>query len=99
MADGRKDDSGKRRFDLMPWNALAEVADVLTFGALKYDDNNWQKVPNPRTRYFAAAQRHLHAWRMGQFADPETGRSHLAHAACCILFLLSFDVGHDPPSE
>jgi hypothetical protein len=93
--EGRKDDQSKRRFDLLPWRAVGQVVDVLGFGARKYADHNWVKVPNARERYFAAAQRHLNAWWLGESIDPETGLPHLAHAACCVLFLLSFEVGHD----
>ena len=88
---GRKDDKAKPRWDLLPVGPVREVVDVLTLGAEKYADNNWQIVPNSRCRYYAAALRHLTAWWEGERHDPETGKSHLAHAACCLLFLLWFD--------
>ena len=94
---GRKDDEEKQRWDLLPLNAVELVVAVLTFGARKYDDDNWRKVVNSRRRYFAAALRHLKSWRAGERFDDETGLPHLAHAACCVLFLLSLDEGHDPP--
>lgn len=50
--------------------------------------NNWRRVEGRRERYFAAAMRHLWAWWTGEERDAETGESHLAHAACCVLFLL-----------
>jgi hypothetical protein len=96
---GRKDDQGKRRWGLLPWRALGVVADVFTFGAKKYADNNWQRVPCARERYFDALQRHVNAWHLGEANDPETGYHHLAHAACCVLFLLSFEIGHDEAPE
>ena len=34
--------------------------------------------------------RHIFAWWGGEDKDPETGFSHLAHAACCLLFLMEF---------
>lgn len=73
--------------------ALLEVARVLTFGAAKYGPNNWQNVKPFADRYYAALLRHLFA---SEHVDPESGLSHLAHAACCALFLLSDEVGHDP---
>ena len=89
--EGEKKDAGKPRWDLLPFGPVSEVVDVLTFGAAKYAPDNWQKVPDARARYFAAALRHLTAWWNGERADPETGLSHLAHASCCLLFLLWFD--------
>lgn len=89
---GRKDDLGKPRYSLLPWEAVEEVVKVLNHGAKKYADNNWIKVPNAQDRYFSAAMRHLVAWKTGEVLDGESGLSHLAHAACCILFLLWFQV-------
>lgn len=88
---GRKDDNGKARWDLLPWRQVQSAVDVLTFGAKKYADNNWQKVENPRERYFAAAQRHIADWRGGEKNDPESGLPHLAHAVCCLIFMMWFD--------
>jgi len=90
---GRKDDTGKAPWHLVPWNALGDVVAVLDFGARKYGEGNWRLVPNARERYFAATQRHLVAWFGGQHADPETGLPHLAHATCCVLFLLALGRG------
>src|SRR5688572_9553602 len=84
--EGRKFDQEKPRWDLIPWRGLAPLVDVLTFGAKKYAPENWRKVPEARRRYFAAAQRHLVAWQLGETKDPETGLPHLDHAVRCILF-------------
>jgi hypothetical protein len=93
---GRKDDTGKVRADLLPANALMEVAKVLTFGAQKYGaENTWQNVTPFRARYTAALMRHLFARQRGELYDPESGLLHMAHLACCALFLLSGEVGHD----
>lgn len=88
MSPGAKHDAGKPRFSLLPHRALAAVMAVLEYGAEKYGADNWQKVESARTRYYDAAQRHLMAWWLGQDDDPESGLPHLAHAACCVLFLL-----------
>lgn len=89
MQEGTKHDSGKPEFGLIPAKALFLVAEVLTIGAQKYSRDNWKKVPDRRRRYFDAAQRHLWAWWGGEENDKETGKSHLAHAICCLLFLLA----------
>lgn len=87
---GIKFDAGKPRWGLLPRREIAEVVQILTEGAVKYADNNWQKV-EPRSRYIDAMDRHWNAWMMGQKQDPESGHNHLAHAMCNLLFLLWFD--------
>ena len=89
---GRKDDKGKPRFSLVPVSALRVIADVLTFGAKKYADDNWKHVPDAKARYTDAMLRHVYAWQEGEVLDPESGLSHLGHAGCCILFLLWFEL-------
>lgn len=91
MSDGRKDDAGKDRWSLLPVKAIKAVVRVLTYGAEKYDDENWRKVPDGRRRYYDAALRHIVAWWDGEQNDPESNLPHLAHAACCIIFLMEFD--------
>lgn len=88
---GEKHDTGKWRFSLIPWQSLLEVILVLEFGAKKYAVDNWKKVPESRERYFDATMRHLTSWFQGEKEDSETGLNHLAHAICCLLFLLWFD--------
>ena len=46
MADGTKHDAGKPRMDLIPPRAEMLLAEVLTFGANRYGDDNWRDVPN-----------------------------------------------------
>ena len=97
MSEGRKFDSEKARWDLLPLRATEAIVEVLTYGAEKYEPDNWQRVPAAEDRYTAAALRHIAAWRLGETHDPESGLHHLAHAGCCLLFLLSAEVGHDAP--
>lgn len=88
---GMKYDGGKPRMDLLlsgcP-NALEQVSQILTFGAQKYAAHSWQTVPQGEDRYLAALLRHLTAHGKGEVNDPESGMSHLAHAACNALFIL-----------
>ncbi len=88
----RKDDAEKPRWDLLPTRAVASIVDVLTFGARKYAPHAWRNVPEGQRRYLAAAYRHIIAWHQGEKKDPESGLPHLAHAACCLLFLAELDV-------
>ena len=89
---GRKFDGGKLEYGLLPPNALEETVKVLTFGAQKYERNNWIHVDDGLRRYFDALQRHLWAWKKGEQIDPESGLHHLAHAMCCLMFLYERDV-------
>ena len=85
---GVKYDSAKPRFSLLPLKQVWDIVAVLEFGAKKYAPDNWQKVPDAENRYFDAAMRHLCAWCSGEKRDAETNLPHLAHAACCLLFLM-----------
>jgi hypothetical protein len=89
---GRKFDGGKPRYGLLPPLAMKATAEVLTFGAEKYEPDNWKHVPESKTRYFDALERHVWAWKMGEQTDPESGMHHLAHALCCLMFLYEHDV-------
>lgn len=92
---GRKKDAMKLRYDLIPFRELESVVRVLTFGAQKYDDDNWKRLPNLRTRYLAACLRHVCSWAQGERYDSESGESHLAHAICCLLFCMWGDNGNN----
>lgn len=85
---GTKYDHGKPILGAVPPHAELAVGRVLTFGAEKYARGNWDKVKDHENRYMDAALRHLNAHRRGELTDSESGESHLAHAACCILFML-----------
>mgnify|MGYP007046844069 CR=1 FL=1 len=89
---GRKFDGGKPQYGLLPPLALRATVDVLTFGAEKYEPDNWKFVPDSKRRYFDAMQRHLWAYKEGESIDPESGMHHLAHAMCCLMFLYEHDV-------
>ena len=92
-ATGVKYDNGKPQWSLLPFRALTQVVEVLTYGAKKYAPDNWKKVPDARRRYIDAGFRHLTAYTSGETNDPETGKHHLAHAICCLLYLVAFDLG------
>lgn len=89
--EGRKDDQGKLPYDLIPPELLEATAAVLRFGAAKYEPRNWEKGM-AWSRPFAALMRHMWEWWKGNDIDPETGMNHLWHAACCIAFLISYEM-------
>ena len=88
---GRKFDGGKLQYGLLPPLALQDVVKVLTFGAQKYEIDNWKRVPDAKRRYFDAANRHIWAYKAGEINDDETGINHLAHAICCLMFINDLD--------
>ncbi len=86
---GIKHDQDKPDMSLLSSIALVEVAKVMTFGKKKYSANNW-RGGFAWTRPLSAALRHIFAFLGGEDKDPETGLSHLAHAICCLMFILEF---------
>lgn len=88
-----KYDDGKVPLNLLSREALEQTAKVLAFGAEKYAEHNWRRG-FAWSRPMAAAMRHLQAFNDGEDKDPESGLSHLAHAMCCIMFLLEFEKTH-----
>ncbi len=99
MSEGRKFDGSKPKMYLLPPKAIVEVSKVLTFGAEKYDEENWRKLDNLQNRYTGGALRHLFAHMDGEEKDPETNYSHLAHAICCLLFKLEIELEKDSKEE
>lgn len=88
---GRKDDSNKPRYSLLPTGTINQVVQVLEHGAIKYEVDNWQRVSDSRNRYYDAAMRHIDAWWNAEKMDEESKLPHLAHAISCLLFLMWFD--------
>ncbi len=83
---------GKRQWHLLPLDALNPVIDVLMYGAKKYAPRNWERGDHYST-HFDCLMRHLEQFfYRGEDACPESKCHHLAHAACNILFLLTYHV-------
>lgn len=85
-----KYDSDKLRYDLIPPEVMKAMANVLTYGAQKYSDDNWKKC-NDDSRYIGALYRHLEEWRLGNEIDDESGLPHLHHALTNLAFLVYFN--------
>lgn len=84
-----KFDGDKERYDLLPAYGLDELARVMSYGAQKYADRNWEKGM-PHCRIFAALMRHCWAWLRGETHDKESGLHHMAHAAFGCLALVEY---------
>ena len=89
LVEGYKADEEKVRMDLLSPIALAEIGKVMTFGAAKYDDNNWRRGYK-WSLSSDAHDRHYHAWRLGEDLDEETGSHHLIAAAWHLIALWWF---------
>jgi len=92
-----KFDDGKARYDLIPGDALEALAQIYTYGCIKYDDNNWRKGFK-WGRVFGALMRHSWAFWRGEDIDPESGMHHMAHAMwqCATLYNFSVNrIGED----
>ncbi|KKM61868.1 hypothetical protein LCGC14_1527370 [marine sediment metagenome] len=83
---GMKFDEDKLRWDLLPYDAVEKIVEIITHGAKKYAPENWKKVNIDR--FFAAAMRHFTAWKKGEEFDKDSGFTHLAHVGCNILFMM-----------
>jgi hypothetical protein len=85
-----KNDADKLPWHLLPSDAIDDVLEVLQYGAGKYGERNWERGME-WSRPFSALMRHMWAWWRGETYDPESGKPHLAHAACCVLFLVAYE--------
>jgi hypothetical protein len=88
---GVKFDQGKPEMALMPFDALENISAVFTYGAKKYDADNWAHGMRWR-RMASALLRHVSSWIIGEDKDKESGFDHLAHAGCCLLMLYALTI-------
>ena len=77
------------RWDLFDVNEIQKVADVYSYGAKLYADNNWQRVE--KKRYISAFFRHFKTVRTKARFDDESGFLHLHHAIWNIIALIWID--------
>lgn len=82
---GLKNDKDKPRWSLIPLDIIEGIVVVLTYGAKKYEPNNWKKVEWERN--FDAGMRHLAKWLAGEEFDQDSGLHHLDHALCDFMFV------------
>lgn len=87
-----KNDNGKVLASLVDPDFILGTAEILTFGAKKYAKNNWQ-LNDDLDRYKDALLRHLYSYLGGELIDPESGKPHLDHIACNIMFIRYFEHG------
>jgi hypothetical protein len=86
---GLRFNDGKIRHDLIPQFAQNEYSKVLTKGAEKYAERNWE-LGMKWSKVIASLKRHTAAFERGEDFDPETGLLHTAHIMCNAAFLTEY---------
>jgi hypothetical protein len=72
---------------LVPPALVIETAPAMALGAAKYGPFNWRATEVRMTVYLEALLRHVLAFTDRQDDDPESGASHLSHAAACLAII------------
>jgi hypothetical protein len=88
---GKKHDSDKLRYDLIPALAIEELAKAYTHGVKEYEDENWRKGMHWK-RIIGGIFRHLWAWIRGETWDKDSGCHHLASAAWGCFTLIEYEL-------
>lgn len=86
---GLRYNSGKLRYDLLHTKALEGITRVMTKGAEKYEDRNWE-IGMAWSTTIQSLERHLAAFKSGEDFDKETGELHVDHLQCNAHFLSTF---------
>ncbi len=87
--EGLRYNAGKTRHDLVPAYAQEQYARVMTIGANKYAERNWEKGM-AWSKVLASLERHLQAIKRGEDYDPETLVLHSAHIMCNAAFITEY---------
>ena len=98
-----KADAGKRRPSLIQVGfakAIRLVQATMEYGGIKYEAHSWRTVPDAKTRYFEAAERHRQDRMIclqdgGDHLtclDDESGLPHLAHEVFNLMALLELEL-------
>lgn len=94
----KKYNAGKPMMSLVRPEFTTAIAEVLTYGFEKYDEKrgdiqNYLKGDGFHySEIYDSLQRHLNEWFQGVDLDPETSKSHLAHAGANLMFLLTYSL-------
>ena len=84
FAGGTRRTDRKPRFDLIPFEFLESVAEVLTRGAARYGPCNWKRG---RKDFFLDAWNHAFV-HLQKFKEGDRSEDHLAHLACNVALLI-----------
>lgn len=89
IKEGIRYNEGKPRYDLVPPFAYEKFVEILTKGALKYSERNWEKGM-PWGDIISSLERHISEIKKGHDYDSESGQLHAAHVVCNAMFLLEY---------
>ena len=67
---------------------IMALAEVLAYGAQKYEPNDWLKGI-PHWMLYDSCMRHMMSWRQGVDIDPESGLHHLEHALTNLAMIVT----------
>src|ERR1700690_1821811 len=81
---------GKLDWTLLDFDALEAMVRVQTFGARKYERDNWKRGMSNET-ILGCLMRHATALMKGELLDPETKESHAAHVAVNAMYFLHYN--------
>jgi len=87
---GVRFDAGKFRFDLVPVEPIEAYAAIMTMGAAKYADRNWE-LGMKWGRVMASFFRHWAAWMKGELKDKESGYPHTWHMLWNIATIVTYE--------
>jgi len=89
---GLRYDQGKIRWDLVPPDAMLEIARIYTRGAEKYAPRNWE-LGMDWGKCLRALKSHLNKWELGETFDDElTDCRNMAMVAWNAMALLSYEM-------
>ena len=71
----------------MTLEAFDSMADVLEYGAQKYERNNWRKLSPNKLAAADSLYRHVASILNGELIDEDSKLPHIGHIMCNIMFL------------
>ncbi len=77
-------------YDKIPADVLTEIADIFTFGCIKYSAHNWRQGMS-WSRCFGPLERHLNKFWLRYDGDVDSKKHHLAHAAWNCIALIEYE--------
>ncbi|MCK5017969.1 MAG: hypothetical protein KAS32_13010, partial [Candidatus Peribacteraceae bacterium] len=86
---GLRFNKDKLRYDLLHPQALKGITKVMTLGAKKYAERNWERGMK-WSDVVQSLERHLAAFKAGEDFDSETGELHIDHLQCNAHFLSAY---------
>lgn len=86
---GLRYNEGKERTDLLPPFAINQLAKVLTLGAKKYAERNWE-LGMKWSNVISSLKRHISRIEEGEDYDKESGMLHASHVMCNAAFLTEY---------